>query len=85
MLTEGVLFVAPISIVRGGRTSDPPPPNIAISYREQVTHLHTALQEDTEEKRLKAGEVLRSLMQRTVLTPEKGELKIELIGDWPTS
>jgi site-specific DNA recombinase len=66
-------------------TAEEPPtllhPSMATYYREQVTHLHTALREETEEKRLEAGEVLRSLVQRIVLTPENGELKIELIGD----
>jgi hypothetical protein len=54
---------------------------MAIYYREQVTRLHTALQEETEKKRLEAGEVLRSLVQWIVPTPDKGEPKIELIGD----
>lgn len=66
-------------------TAEEPPvllhPNMAAYYREQVTHLHAALREETEEKRLEAGEVLRSLVQRIVLSPEEGELKIELIGD----
>lgn len=66
-------------------TAEEPPallhPNMATHYREQVSHLHTSLREETEEKRLEAGEVLRSLVQRIVLTPENGELKIELIGD----
>lgn len=66
-------------------TAEEPPallhPNMATYYREQVTLLHTALREETEEKRLEAGEVLRSLVQRIVLTPENGELKVELIGD----
>jgi site-specific DNA recombinase len=66
-------------------TAEDPPallhPNMATHYREQVSHLHMALREETEEKRLEAGEVLRSLVQRIVLTPENGELKIELIGD----
>ena len=56
-------------------------PNMADHYRQQVAELHTALQEETQEKRLHAGEVLRSLVQRIVLTPEDGELKIELVGD----
>jgi hypothetical protein len=84
VLTEGVLF-APISIVRGGRTSDPPPSQHG-NFLPGASHPspHGASGRYRRE-RLKAGEVLRSLVQRIVLTPEKGELKIELIGDWPTS
>ena len=40
-----------------------------------------ALQDDTEANRLKAGEVLRSLVKEIILTPEAGELKIEVRGD----
>ena len=53
----------------------------ATYYRQQVGKLHEALQEETEEKRLHAADVLRSLVQRIVLTPEDGELKIEVVGD----
>jgi site-specific DNA recombinase len=56
-------------------------PNMATYYRQQVGKLHEALQEETEDKRLHAADVLRSLVQRIVLTPEDGELRIELVGD----
>jgi hypothetical protein len=48
---------------------------MATFYREQVSALHEALQDDTEATRLKAGEVLRSLVKEIILTPEAGELK----------
>ncbi len=62
----------------------PPPllhPEMATFYREQVSALHEALQDDTEATRLKAGEVLRSLVKEIILTPEAGDLKIDVRGD----
>ncbi|MCP3473126.1 hypothetical protein NLM33_22670 [Bradyrhizobium sp. CCGUVB1N3] len=60
-------------------------PEMASFYREQVSALHGALKADTEATRLKAGEVLRSLVKEIVLTPGGGELKIDVRGDWPES
>jgi site-specific DNA recombinase len=54
---------------------------MATFYREQVSALHEALQDDTEATRLRAGEVLRSLVEEIILTPEGGELKIDVRGD----
>ena len=62
----------------------PPPllhPEMATFYREQVNALHGALQDDTETTRLKAGEILRSLVKAIILTPEPEELKIDVRGD----
>jgi DNA invertase Pin-like site-specific DNA recombinase len=62
----------------------PPPllhPEMATFYREQVGALHEALHDDTEATRLKAGEILRSLVKEIILTPEAGELKIDVRGD----
>ena len=62
----------------------PPPllhPEMATFYRERVSAHHEALQDDSEATRLKAGEVLRSLVKEIILTPEAGELKIEVRGD----
>lgn len=62
----------------------PPPllhPEMATFYREKVGALHEALQADTEATRLKAGEILRSLVKEIILTPEAGELKIDVRGD----
>ncbi|WP_204306040.1 hypothetical protein, partial [Escherichia coli] len=55
----------------------PPPllhPEMATFYRERVSTLHTALQDDSEATRLKAGEVLRTLVKEILLTPEAGDL-----------
>jgi hypothetical protein len=50
-------------------------------YRSQVAELHDALQEESEAKRLKAGEILRSLVKEIILTPEDDELQIDVRGD----
>ncbi len=50
-------------------------------YRLQVAELYDTLQEEAEAKRLKAGEVLRSLVKEIILTPENGELQIDVRGD----
>ncbi|MEA2917038.1 MAG: site-specific recombinase [Bradyrhizobium sp.] len=63
---------------------EPPPllhPEMATFYPEQVSALHEALQADPEATRLKAGEVLRSLVKEIVLAPEGGDLKIDVRGD----
>lgn len=63
---------------------EPPPllhPGMAAFYRSQVSELHDALQEESEAKRLKAGEILRSLVKEIILTPEDGELQIDVRGD----
>ena len=62
----------------------PPPllhPKMATFYREQVSALHEALQDDTEATRLKVGEALRSLVKEIILTPKAGALKIDVRGD----
>ena len=63
---------------------EPPPllhPEMANFYRFQVAELYDALQEEAETKRLKASEVLRSLVKEIILTPENGELQIDVRGD----
>lgn len=63
---------------------EPPPllhPEMASYYRAQVADLYDALQEETEAKRLKAGEVLRSLVKEIILTPKDDELLIDVRGD----
>ena len=54
---------------------------MATFYREQVNALHEALRDDIEASRLKAGEILRSLVKEIILTPDAGELKIDVWGD----
>ena len=63
---------------------EPPPllhPGMADFYRSQVEELHEALQEESEAKRLKASEILRSLVKEILLTPEDNELHIDVRGD----
>jgi site-specific DNA recombinase len=63
---------------------EPPPllhPNMAQHYHVQVDELYAALQEDSEEKRMIAADVIRSLVREIILTPEDGELQIDVRGD----
>ena len=48
-------------------------------YRTKVEELAAALQR--EDTRLEASETLRGLIDSIVLTPEKGQLRIELRGN----
>ena len=48
-------------------------------YREKVTQLARGLEH--EESRTAAAEALRGLIDAIVLTPQEGELKIELQGN----
>ena len=48
-------------------------------YRTKVEQLAAALQ--GEDTRLEASETLRGLIDSIVLTPEKGQLRIELRGN----
>ena len=61
---------------------EPPPllhPSMADLYRTKVEKLAAALQR--EDTRLEASEMLRRLIDSIVLTPEKGQLRIELRGN----
>lgn len=63
---------------------EPPPllrPEMANFYRTQVSQLYEALQEETEAKRLRAGETIRSSVKAIIPTPENGELQIDVRGD----
>jgi site-specific DNA recombinase len=64
------------------RSTQPPPllhPNMADLYREKVTQLARGLEH--EESRTAAAEALRGLIDAIVLTPQEGELRIELQGN----
>ncbi|MBT5264718.1 MAG: recombinase family protein [Rhodospirillaceae bacterium] len=64
------------------RAQVPPPllhPNMAELYREKVTELHVALNDD--DRRTEAADILRTLISAIVLTPSGGELAIRLCGD----
>jgi site-specific DNA recombinase len=61
---------------------EPPPllhPSMADLYRSKVEQLAAALQR--EDTRLEASEMLRGLIEAIVLTPEKGQFRIELRGN----
>ena len=64
-------------------TADEPPPllhpSMADLYRCKVEELAGALQR--EDTRLEASEMLRGLIDSIVLTPEEGQLRIELRGN----
>jgi site-specific DNA recombinase len=60
----------------------PPPllhPSMADLYRSKVEELASAFQR--EDTRLEASKMLRGLIDSIVLTPEKGQLRIELRGN----
>jgi len=62
--------------------TDPPPllhPSMADLYRTKVEQLADALQH--EDSRIEAAERLRGLIDSIVLTPEAGQLRIELKGN----
>jgi hypothetical protein len=62
--------------------TEPPPllhPSMADLYRTKVEELAAALQR--EDMRLEASETLRGLIDSIVLTPEEGQLRIELRGN----
>ena len=61
---------------------EPPPllhPGMADLYRQKVTALAEALEHP--ETRTEASEALRGLIDAVVLTPNQGELRIELKGN----
>jgi hypothetical protein len=61
---------------------EPPPllhPSMADLYRTKIEELASALQR--EDTRLEASEMLRGLIDSIILTPEKGQLRIELRGN----
>ena len=53
--------------------------NLGALYAEKVARLAEAL--NTPDTRDEAGEIIRSLIERIVLTPEGERLKAELYGD----
>ena len=64
------------------RATEPPPllhPNMADLYRQKVAQLAEALAH--EESRVGAAEALRGLIDGITLTPDGGELRIELQGN----
>ena len=70
---------------RRADAQEPPPlvhPEMAGWYRNQIAGLHEALQEESENQRLRATEAIRSLVDEIVLTPAGDRtLTIDLRGD----
>ena len=63
---------------------EPPPllhPSMALQYRKRVQQLYEALQDEEEEKRIEASDILRSLLEKIVLTPVEGKVEIVVQGD----
>ncbi len=63
---------------------EPPPllhPEMATYYRAQIAELSDALRETSEAKRMAAVDILRSLVNEIILTPEAGEIQIDVRGD----
>ena len=63
---------------------EPPPllhPSMALQYRKRVQQLYEALQDEEEEKRIEAADILRSLVDKIVLTPVEGKVEIDVQGD----
>ena len=54
-------------------------PNLAEIYRRKVAELHVTLNHD--DSRAEAADIIRSLIDEIVLTPENGELRIDLKGE----
>ncbi|WP_246811634.1 hypothetical protein [Mesorhizobium silamurunense] len=67
------------------RAADEPPPVLhpamASQYRLRVHQLHERLQDDSEEQRIEAANVLRTLIEDIILTPEDGKIEIDVRGD----
>jgi len=65
--------------------ADEPPtllhPAMAVQYRKSVQGLYEALQDPSEGKRVEAAEIIRSLVDRIVLTPVDGRIEIDVQGD----
>lgn len=63
---------------------EPPPllhPSMALQYRKRVQQLYEALQDEEEEKRIEAADILRSLVDKIVLTPVDSKVEIDVQGD----
>ena len=66
------------------RSRDPGPllhPEMASYYRRQVHSLHEVLQHGPDVERLRATEILRSLISAIVLTPNDAGMKVDVQGD----
>ncbi|WP_456763990.1 hypothetical protein [Bradyrhizobium sp. USDA 4463] len=63
---------------------EPPPllhPAMAGQYRLRVQQLYASLQNNSDEQRVEAADVLRTLVQQIILTPVDGKIQIDVRGD----
>ena len=83
VLAAGVgALVAGWPVLAQQAANEPPPllhPSMADLYRTKVQQLAEALRR--EDARTEASEMLRGLIDSIVLTPERGQLRIELRGN----
>lgn len=59
---------------------EPPPllhPSTALQYRNRVQQLYKSLQDEEKEKRIEAADILRSLVDRIILTPVGEKVEID--------
>ncbi len=56
-------------------------PSMAAHYRTQIEELYEALQEDVGDRRLRASDIIRTLVKEVILAPEGDLLTIDLVGD----
>ena len=66
-------------------TADEPPPLLhpamARQYRLRIQQLYETLHHDSEEKRVEASNVIRSLVEDILLTPVDEKVEIDVRGD----
>lgn len=63
---------------------EPPPllhPSMALQHRNRVQQLYESLQDEEEDKRIEAADILRSLVDRIILTPVGEKVEIDVQGD----
>lgn len=63
---------------------EPPPllhPSMALQYRKRVQQLYETLQDEEEETRIEAADILRLLVDNIILTPVDGKVEIDVRGD----
>ncbi|MEJ6011797.1 recombinase family protein [Novosphingobium aquae] len=56
-------------------------PEMATFYRERVQELYAALKSEPKQPQTEVTEVLRSLINQIILTPQDGELQIDVRGE----
>ena len=67
-------------LLQGQQFGDLSNPDRLLDGTEQG-HLRETLQDDTEEERIEAANVIRSLVEDIILTPVEGKVEIDVRGD----